>query len=77
MEMAMQQSDLINIQQELGLSDGKMAKVFGVTRQTWRNWRNGNRCPLLAQNAIRWMLTIRELSPANDNLPALVRHGKA
>lgn len=73
----MHQADIIRIQQELGLSDGKMAKVFGVTRQTWRNWRCGAKCPKLAQNAIRWMLTIRELSPANDNLPELVRHGQA
>lgn len=61
--------ELLEIQKNLGLSDGKMAKAIGVTRQTWRNWRRGCKCPLLAQNALRWMLELRRVSPANDNLP--------
>lgn len=62
-----------NIQQKLGLSDGKLADALGVTRQTVRNWRRGCKCPLFAQNAIRWMLELRRLDPANDNLPQLIR----
>lgn len=65
--------DIIAIQQGLGLSDGKMALALGVTRQTWRNWRRGCRCPVFAQNALRWMLELRRLDPANDNLPAKIR----
>lgn len=61
------------IQRVLGLSDNKMAKAIGVTRQTWRNWRNGCTCPLLAQNALRWMIELRKISPANDNLPERIR----
>lgn len=61
------------IQQELQLSDGKLAKALGVTRQTVRNWRRGCKCPLLAQNALRWMMELRRISPANDNLPAKIR----
>lgn len=64
---------ITEIQQALGLSDNKMAQALGVTRQTWRNWRNGCTCPQLAQNALRWMLELRRISPANDNLPARVR----
>lgn len=52
-----------------------MAQALGVTRQTWRNWRLGCKCPLLAQNAMRWMLELRRISPANDNLPAKLRTG--
>lgn len=62
-----------SVQAELGLSDGKMATSLGVTRQTWRNWRRGCKCPLFAQNSLRWMMELRRLSPANDNLPAKVR----
>jgi DNA-binding transcriptional regulator YiaG len=65
--------EIIAIQKELNLSDGKMAQALGVTRQTWRNWRRGCKCPAFAQNAIRWMMELRRLSPANDNLPAKVR----
>lgn len=64
---------LIELQQALGLSDNKMAQALGVTRQTWRNWRTGCPCPLFAQNALRWMVELRRLSPANDNLPERVR----
>lgn len=65
--------EIIAIQKELNLSDGKMAQALGVTRQTWRNWRRGCKCPAFAQNAICWMMELRRLSPANDNLPAKVR----
>lgn len=65
--------DIISIQQKLGLSDGKMAQALGVTRQTFRNWRRGCKCPLFAQNALRWMMELRRLDPANDNLPQKVR----
>ena len=65
--------EIQNIQATIGLSDRKMAESLGVTRQTWRNWRIGSRCPVFVQNALRWMMTIRELDPANDNLPALMR----
>ena len=66
--------DEINaMQKELGLSDGKMAEALGVTRQTFRNWRKGCKCPCFAQNALRWMMELRRLSPANDNLPARLR----
>lgn len=61
------------IQKELGLSDNKMAQALGVTRQTWRNWRTGATCPLFVQNALSWMMELRRLSPANDNLPQKVR----
>lgn len=65
--------EINSIQKELGLSDGKMAQSLGVTRQTWRNWRRGCKCPVFAQNSLRWMMELRRLSPANDNLPAKVR----
>ena len=61
------------IQKELGLSDNKMAQALGVTRQTWRNWRTGKPCPVFVQNALRWMMELRRLSPANDNLPTKIR----
>lgn len=66
--------DIIGIQQKLGLSDGKMAQALGVTRQTVRNWRRGCKCPPFACNALRWMMELRRLDPANDNLPARVRN---
>lgn len=65
--------DIIAIQQKLGLSDGKMAQALGVTRQTFRNWRRGCKCPVFAQNALRWMMELRRLDPANDNLPQKIR----
>lgn len=71
--MGMTPDDIIEVQRKLGLSDNKMAKALGVTRQTWRNWRTGKACPPLAQNAIRWLMELRKLSPANDNLPDRVR----
>ena len=67
--------EIAAIQRELRLSDGKMAQALGVTRQTWRNWRRGCRCPLFAQNALRWMMELRRVEPANDNLPQRVRVG--
>lgn len=69
----MTQQDIIAIQQMLGLSDAKMAASLGITRQTFRNWRTGRACPPLAQNAIRWMMELRRIEPANDNLPQTVR----
>lgn len=65
--------DIQAIQQALGLSDNKLARALGVTRQTWRNWRTGGTCPLFAQHALIWMMTLRRLDPANDNLPVGVR----
>ncbi len=65
--------EIKKIQEELGLSDGKMAQALGVTRQTWRNWRRGCKCPMFAQNSLRWMMELRRLSPANDNLPIKIR----
>jgi hypothetical protein len=65
--------EIIAIQKELNLSDGKMAQALGVTRQTWRNWRRGCKCPLFAQNALRWMMELRRLDAANDNLPQRLR----
>lgn len=61
------------VQQMLGLSDGKLAAALGVTRQTVRNWRTGRKFPPFASNAISWMLELRRLDPANDNLPPSVR----
>jgi len=69
----MNKDELIYIQHRLGLSDRKMAACLGVTRQTWRNWRRGFKCPRLAQNSIRWMLELRRLDPANDNVPKPIR----
>lgn len=69
----MTREEIIAIQQELGLSDGKMALALGLTRQTWRNWRTGRACPIFAQQALRWMMELRRLQPANDNLPERVR----
>ena len=65
--------DIIAIQKELGLSDGKMAIALGVTRQTWRNWRTGRACPVFVQRALCWMMELRRLEPANDNLPQRIR----
>lgn len=64
---------VLSMQKALGLSDGKMALALGVTRQTVRNWRRGSQCPVFAQNALRWMMELRRLDPANENLPELIR----
>lgn len=64
---------IIALQENLGLSDNRMAVALGVTRQTFRNWRRGCKCPQLAQNAMRWMIELRRLSPSNDNLPVRIR----
>lgn len=69
----MTKEEILEVQQKLGLSDGKMAQAIGVTRQTWRNWRRGEKCPAFAQNALRWMMELRKVSPANDNLPSRIR----
>jgi DNA-binding transcriptional regulator YiaG len=66
-------ADLIALQKNLGLSDNKMAAALGVTRQTFRNWRTGRCFPLLAQNSIRWLMELRKLDPANDNVPERLR----
>lgn len=66
-------NEIIDLQRTLGLSDGKMAKALMVTRQTWRNWRTGRTVPPFAQQALRWMIELRRLSPANDNLPEKIR----
>ena len=71
----MDASEIADLQKSLGLSDGKMAQSLGVTRQTWRNWRTGRRCPEFAQKALCWMMELRKLSPANDNLPVRIRQG--
>ena len=65
--------DLADVQRRLGLSDNRMAQALGVTRQTWRNWRTGRAFPPLAQNALRWLLELRRVSPSNDNLPERFR----
>ena len=65
--------EIKEIQEKLGLSDGKMADAIGVTRQTWRNWRTGRACPSFVQNALGWMMELRRLEPANDNLPDRIR----
>lgn len=65
--------EIQEIQQRLGLSDGKMALALGITRQTWRNWRTGQPCPPFAKQALRMMMELRRIDPANDNLPQRVR----
>lgn len=65
--------DLVELQKRLGLSDNRMAQALGVTRQTWRNWRTGRAFPPLARNALRWLLELRRISPANDNIPERLR----
>ena len=71
--MHMETADIIALQQQLGLSDRKIADALGVTRQTWRNWRTGEKCPAFAQRALCWMMTLRRVEPSNDNLPPGVR----
>lgn len=65
--------ELVDIQTRLGLSDTRMAAALGVTRQTWRNWRMGRPCPLFVQNSLRWLMELRRLSPANENIPERMR----
>ncbi len=65
--------DLAALQGRLGLSDNRMAQALGVTRQTWRNWRTGKKLPTLAANSIRWLMELRRISPANDNIPERMR----
>lgn len=65
--------DVFEIQKQLGLSDTKFAEAVGVTRQTIRNWRRGISVPRFARNALRWMMELRRIDPANDNLPPKVR----
>jgi DNA-binding transcriptional regulator YiaG len=72
-EQTFNRDHFASIQRQLGLSDGKMAAALGITRQTWRNWRLGMTCPEFAQNALRWLMELRRLSPANDNLPDRLR----
>lgn len=69
----MKPEEILAVQRQLGLSDTKIAAALGITRQTWRNWRTGQTCPVFAQKALVWMMTLRKLDPANDNLPRHVR----
>jgi len=69
----MSERSVADLQRDLGLSDGKLALALGVTRQTVRNWRCGRKCPHFAQQAMTWMMELRRLDPANDNLPQAVR----
>lgn len=69
----MDSKQIVEIQATLGLSDSKIARALGVTRQTWRNWRTGATIPVFAQQSLCWMMTLRRLDPANDNLPPGVR----
>jgi DNA-binding transcriptional regulator YiaG len=69
----MSERSVADLQRDLGLSDGKLAIALGVTRQTVRNWRCGRKCPQFAQQAMNWMMELRRLDPANDNLPQGVR----
>lgn len=66
-------AELAEIQNRLGLSDTRMAAALGVTRQTWRNWRIGRPCPQFVQNSLRWLMELRRLSPANENIPERMR----
>lgn len=69
----MTSDEIASIQTKLGLSDGRMAMALGVTRQTWRNWRRGEPCPVFVQNSLRWLMELRRVSPSNDNLPERFR----
>lgn len=64
---------IVLLQTSLGLSDGKLAKELGVTRQTVRNWRRGCKVPPFAENSLRWLMALRVADPANDNLPPAFR----
>lgn len=72
----MEVEDFKKLQTESSLSDRKIAEALGVTRQTWRNWRSGRVCPVFVQNAMRWLLAIRQLDPNNDNIPSALRNPK-
>lgn len=69
----MNTEEIAAIQKQLGLSDSKMAAALHITRQTWRNWRTGRKCPEFAQCALRWMMELRRLDHANDNLPDRIK----
>ncbi|MBL0946235.1 MAG: hypothetical protein IBJ04_18115 [Hydrogenophaga sp.] len=66
-------------QDDLGLSDERMARALGLTRQTWRNWRVGHsgwkrgRLPPNVQTALRYLWTLMEVDPHNHTLPADLR----
>ena len=62
-----------DVQQRLGLSDTKLAAALGVTRQTVGNWRKGKCCPAFVVVALRGLMELRRLDPANDNLPPPMR----
>lgn len=64
---------IVSLQNSLGLSDGKLAKALGVTRQTVRNWRRGCKVPAFAENSMRWLMALHTVDPANDNLPEAFR----
>lgn len=59
---------------DFGLSDRKLAVALSVTRQTVRNWRTGRCFPEFAQKSIRWLVELRRLDPANENLPESLRN---
>lgn len=65
--------DFRSLQAQLGLSDTKLARALGVTRQTVRNWRTGATIPPFVALSLRLMMTLRRLDPANDNLPPGIR----
>lgn len=70
--------DFQRAQAELGLSDGRMATVLGITRQSWRNWRTGRETKRggqrpLVELAIRALLELRRLDPENPTLPDAIR----
>ena len=65
--------EALALQQKLGLSDAKMANSLGITRQTWRNWRTGRSIPPIVANSLRWLMELRRLDPANDNIPEKMR----
>lgn len=69
----MHQTEFISLQTTLGLSDNKLARALGVTRQTVRNWRTGARIPAFVALSLRLMMTLRRMDPANDNLPPGIR----
>lgn len=69
----MQTIDFVAVQSALALSDTKLARALGVTRQTIRNWRTGGTIPPFVARSLRIMMALRRLDPANDNLPPGVR----
>lgn len=66
-------SFVADAQKKLNLSDTKLAAALGVTRQTVSNWRRGKCCPCFVNVALRCMMELRRLEPANDNLPEAFR----